>query len=195
MDKFYLEKPSIKRKDEIIEYMNEFDLNNSEIHGDGGLDKILEGYSAEEVIYEVNKMQDEDFAKSLNMCPSKTFLLIRENDNKIVGISNIRWNLSKELLEFAGHIGYGIRPVERRKGYSKISLYLSLVEAQKMGLEEVVLGCTTTNIASNKTILALGGILDHTGIDVSDNILSNAYVINVNDSIKNYKNQFDKYIK
>ena len=41
MEKFYLERPSFERKDEIIEYINEFVEYNSEINGTGGLDKII----------------------------------------------------------------------------------------------------------------------------------------------------------
>ena len=43
MEKFYLEEPSTKRKDEIIEYINEFVLYHSNINGTGELDEILEG--------------------------------------------------------------------------------------------------------------------------------------------------------
>jgi len=44
MEKFYFEKPSIKRKYEIIEYLDEFVNNNSDINGSGALDKIYDGY-------------------------------------------------------------------------------------------------------------------------------------------------------
>ena len=44
--------------------------------------------------------KDENYARSINKCPGKTFLLIRESDNKIVVIINIRWNLNDEMLKF-----------------------------------------------------------------------------------------------
>ena len=59
-----------------------------------------------------------------------------------------------------GHIGYGIRPSERRKGYNKINLYLALKEAKKIGLDRVMIDCAAFNIASDKTIQAFGGILE-----------------------------------
>ena len=43
MEQFYLERPSLDRKDEIIDYINEFVSYNSDINGTGSLDKILEG--------------------------------------------------------------------------------------------------------------------------------------------------------
>lgn len=75
-------------------------------------------------------MENEEYAKSVNRCPGKTFLLVRENDNKIDGTINIRWNLSESMKKFGGNIGYGIRPIERRKEYNKINLYLGLIEAK-----------------------------------------------------------------
>ena len=45
MEKFYLEKPSLKRKGEIIEYVNELVKYESDINGIELLCKILEGYT------------------------------------------------------------------------------------------------------------------------------------------------------
>ena len=130
MEKFYLEIPSLKRKEEIIAYLNEFVLYNSDINGSGFLDKILEGYSFEECLDKCLNMQYQEYAKKLNRLQSKTFLLIRKNDNKLIGMLNIRWNIPPNIQEFVGNIGYGIRPTERKKGYNKINLYLGLIEIQ-----------------------------------------------------------------
>ena len=160
MERFYLEEPSLERKDEIIEYLDEFVKYNSNINGTGSLDKIYDGYTFEEALERCLNMKNEEYAKSINRVPGKTFLLIRKNDNKIVGTINIRWNLSEKMLEFGGHIGYGIRPTERRKGYNKIQLYLVLLEAQKLNLDKVMIDCSVDNLGSDKTIKALGGILE-----------------------------------
>lgn len=193
METFYLEKPSIERKNEIIDYLDEFIKYGSNINGAGSLDKIYEGYTFEEALERCFKLEDEEYAKSINRCPSKTFLLIRENDNKIVGSINIRWNLNEEMLKFGGHIGYGIRPTERRKGYNKINLYLVLEEAKELGLDKVMIDCTTDNLGSDNTIKALGGILERTEIDPSDNKETNVYWINVNDSIEKYRDTYGIY--
>ena len=87
MEKFYFEKPSIKRKNEIIEYLEEFVKYGSDINGSGSLDRIYDGYTFEEALDRCLKMEDEEYAKSVNRCPGKTFLLIRENDNKIIVIN------------------------------------------------------------------------------------------------------------
>ena len=194
MERFYLEEPSLERKDEIIEYLDEFVKYNSNINGTGSLDKIYDGYTFEEALERCLNMKNELYAKSINRVPGKTFLLIRKDDNKIVGTINIRWNLSEKMLKFGGHIGYGIRPTERRKGYNKIQLYLVLLEAQKLNLDKVMLDCSVDNLGSDKTIKALGGILERCELDESDNTMTNVYWINVDESIKKYKNEYSKYI-
>ena len=194
MERFYLEEPSLERKDEIIEYLDEFVKYNSNINGTGSLDKIYDGYTFEEALERCLNMKNEWYAKSINRVPGKTFLLIRKDDNKIVGTINIRWNLSEKMLKFGGHIGYGIRPTERRKGYNKIQLYLVLLEAQKLNLDKVMLDCSVDNLGSDKTIKALGGILERCELDEADNTMTNLYWINVDESIKKYKDEYSKYI-
>ena len=73
MDKFYLEMPSMERKNQIIDYVNEFVLYNSETNGMGSLRKILEGYTFEQALEMCLNMQDEEYAKKLGRCQSKTF--------------------------------------------------------------------------------------------------------------------------
>lgn len=195
MEKFFLEKPSVERKKEIIEYLDEFIKYGSNINGTGSLDKIYDGYTFEQALDRCFKMEDEEYAKSVDRCPGKTFLLIRKEDNRIVGTINVRWNLNETMKKFGGNIGYGIRPTERRKGYNKINLYLGLIEAQKLGLNKVMLDCSVTNLGSDRTIKALGGILERCEIDPSDNELTNVYWIDVNESLEKYKNLYGSYIE
>ena len=184
MEKFYLEEPTIERKNEALEYLNEFVQFDSELNGTGSMDKCLDGWTYEEFLIEMEKRKDKDYAYSINHCPSKTFFLIRKNDNKIIGMINIRYDISQELLEKgASHIGYSIRPTERQKGYNKIQLYLGLLEIQKMGEKKILLECTVDNIGSNKSIISLGGILEKTEIDDNDNELTNYYWVDVDKAI------------
>ena len=194
MEKFYLERPSFERKDEIIEYINEFVEYNSEINGTGGLDKIIEGYTFEQALARCLSMEDENYAKKINRWQSKTFLLIRENDNRIVGTINVRWNLTEAMKKFGGNIGYGIRPTERRKGYNKINLYLGMQEAQKLGLDRVMLDCDVNNLGSDRTLKALGGVLERTEVDPEDNILTNVYWFDVDNCLEKYKDTYEPFI-
>lgn len=194
MEKFYLERPSLKRKDEIIEYINEFVEYNSEINGTGGLDKIIEGYTFEQALARCLSMENEDYAKKINRCQSKTFLLIRENDNRIVGTINVRWNLTEAMKQFVGNIGYGIRPTERRKGYNKINLYLGMQEAQKLGLDRVMLDCDVNNLGSDRTLKALDGVLERTEVDPEDNTLTNVYWFDVDNCLEKHKDTYEPFI-
>ena len=184
MEKFYLEKPTIERKKEALEYLHELVRFGSELNGTGSMDRCLNGWTYEEFLIETEKRNDKNYAYSINRCPSKTFFLIRQNDNKIIGMINIRYDISQELLKNgASHIGYSIRPTERKKGYNKIQLYLGLLEEQKIGEKRILLNCTVDNIGSNKSIISLGGILEKTEIDGNDNKLTNYYWIDVDKAI------------
>lgn len=194
MERFFLERPSIERKDEIIEYINEFVEYNSDINGTGSLDKILEGYTFEQALERCLNIENKDYAEKVGRCQGKTFLLVRENDNRIVGTINVRWNLNDSMLRFGGHIGYGIRPTERRKGYNKINLYLGMMEAKKVGLEKVMLDCDVNNLGSDRTLKALGGKLERTEIDPSDGVLTNVYWFDVDDTLNNYKDIYEPNI-
>jgi len=195
MEQFYLEQPSIERKIDALDYLNEHVKFNSDINGSGGMDSILDGkFSYEEWLAESEKQKNKEYAKSVNRVPGETYFLIRYNDNKIVGMINIRHDLNAELLHFGGHIGYGIRPTERRKGYNKINLYLGLFVARKFGLKKVMLDCDENNFGSDKTIKDLGGVLERREIDTSDNTMTNVYWIDVENSIDKYSSIYKPMI-
>ena len=194
MEQFYLELPSKNRKDQILDYLNEIIIYNSETNGLGALSKIIDGYSFEEALEICLNMQNKEYAKRLGKSQVKTFLLIRKNDDKIIGCINIRWNLTKYMKKYSGNIGYGIRPTERNKGYNKINLYLGLLEAKKLNLNKVMLVCETNNLPSSKTIEALGGILERKEIDPNDGLLTSYYWIDINLSINKYKETYKNNI-
>lgn len=185
MEKLFLETPTINRKAAALDYLAENVKYNSDFNGTGSMDRCLEGVTYEEWLLELEKRKDIKYLKKINRCQSKTFFVVRESDNKIVGMINVRYNISADKLQtWASHIGYGIRPTERKKGYAKIALYLALIEEQKLGENKVLLNCTVDNVGSNKTILALGGKLEKTAFDEYDEQMTNYYWINVAESIK-----------
>ena len=196
MEKFYFEKPSITRKEEAIEYLSEHVKCNSEINGHGGLKKMLSdsSYTYEKWLENLVLIQDKEYAESINWVPSSTFFTIRKSDNKIVGMVNIRHYLNDHLKKISGHIGYGIRPTERRKGYAKIQLYMALLEAQKLGLDKVMIDCIVSNVASEKTIQALGGVFDEQVYDEVNDYTLNNYWLNVDECINKYKDIYEQYI-
>lgn len=195
MDRLFLEVPTIKRKKEALEYLDENAKYDSLINGTGGMDKCLDGLTYEEWLLELERRKDLEYVNKIKRCLSNTYFVVRESDNKIVGMINIRYNIPKYLLDsWASHIGYGIRLNERRKGYAKIALYLALLEQQKLGEHDVLLECTHDNVASNKTIISLGGKLEKAKVDEYDGKLTNYYWINVNEAIEKYSSIYEKYI-
>ena len=90
-------------------------------------------------------------------CTSSTYLYIREDDNKLLGLLNLRSELSKEEREKFGNIGYSIRPSEQRKGYAvamlKSAVFLSIMQ----GIIPWYMVCREDNFASKSVILKLGG--------------------------------------
>lgn len=197
MEQFYLEIPSFKRKNEITDYVNELVLYNSDINGIEIFTKILDGYTFEQVLEHSLNLEDKEYAEKLGKAQMKTFLLIRKEDDKVVGALNVRWNLPEKMQRFGGNIGYGIRPTERRKGYNKINLYLGLIESQKIGLDKVKLVCEANNLGSVKTIESLDATLERTEIDPCDGVLTSVYWFNVDETIDKYKEIFKNniYIK
>lgn len=77
---------------------------------------------------------------------------------------DIRHRLNDYLLNFGGHIGYSVRKSERQKGYTTEMLALALIECMKLNIKRVLITCDKDNIASAKTIINNGGILEGSGI-------------------------------
>jgi len=94
-----------------------------------------------------------------NFVPHSTFWLVDE-DGCVVGCSNLRHQLNDGLLVLGGHIGYGIKPSERRKGYAQTILRLTLIEANKHGIDKAMLTVNKDNIGSVKAIQSNNGILE-----------------------------------
>ena len=90
------------------------------------------------------------------------FLGVRESDGKVVGMIQIRHYFNEYLEKYAGHIGYSIRPEERRKGYAKEQLRLVLPFCKGGGLDKVLISCEPDNPGSRRTILANGGVYECT---------------------------------
>ncbi len=89
--------------------------------------------------------------------PESEFWLVE--GGKVVARSKLRHRLNRALEHEGGHIGYDVRPSERRKGYGTLILELTLEKAKDLGLDKVLLTCDTDNVASAKIIEKNGGKL------------------------------------
>lgn len=190
MEKLYLEVPTINRKEEAIEYIQEHLGANSDINGVGGLKRYLDNYEG------WLKKLEEDYVRipDEEKVPARTYFLIREADNKIIGMINIRLVLNDALKKFGGHIGYGIRPSERGKGYNKINLYLGLKVCDEYGIDTVLMDADLNNPASWKTMESLGGVRVRKYYDdVNAHCTVVDYNIDVKKSLSEHQN-FEEYV-
>lgn len=80
------------------------------------------------------------------------------DNGRIVGAGNIRHYLNDALLETGGHIGYGVRPSARNKGYASAILQHSLQYLETLGVDKALLTCDADNPASANVILKNRGI-------------------------------------
>ena len=88
-----------------------------------------------------------------------TFFAVRKSDRKIIGMIDVRHELTVPFLkEYGGHIGYAVCPSERRKGYCTQMLKLAVEYCSSIGVETIRLGCYSDNIASIKVMERCGGV-------------------------------------
>ena len=158
-DEIYLEKPLKKHEKQVREYKKEhFDNGENIIHASSRWDK-LENYDDW-----LNLIEDCSKKETVpeNWTVTTHFLGIRRRDNKLVGMISIRHALTTDFLKnYAGHIGYGIRPTERRKGYVTQMLRGALLYCkEELKLKKVMISCNKENEGSRKTIINAGGILE-----------------------------------
>ncbi|NTW96157.1 MAG: GNAT family N-acetyltransferase [Erysipelotrichaceae bacterium] len=107
--------------------------------------------------------------------PDSTFFCLDLDRNIFVGAINIRHTLNQSLLNTGGHIGDGVRPSERRKGYATNMIKLGLEECRKLGIEKVLITCDKSNIGSAKSIINNGGVLENEVIE--DGVVEQRYWI------------------
>jgi len=117
---------------------------------------------------EIKKEQD-------GRVPDSTFFCLDTDRNIFVGAINIRHYLNEELLYTGGHIGDGIRPSERRKGYATAMIALGLEECRKLDIKKVLMTCDKDNIGSARSIMNNGGILENEVME--DGVLEQRYWI------------------
>lgn len=109
-------------------------------------------------------LRDEESSHGTNLqtnwVPSTTYWLI--DNETFIGHVNLRHRLNDKLMMHGGHIGYAIRPTERRKGYGAKILELVLPKAEELGIQKALVTCEESNIGSRKIIENNGGKYQNT---------------------------------
>jgi len=159
MDEIILKKPTMEYADDIMQFRQEI-LDANDPDAFAGCGNLEECTTAKEWIDWITLRENPE------TCPegrvsSNIFIAVRTVDNRIVGVIDLRHHLGNPVLrEWGGHFGYIVRPSERKKGYAKEMVRQNLIKCKELGLHKVMITCDRNNIASEKTILANGGVFE-----------------------------------
>jgi predicted acetyltransferase len=107
--------------------------------------------------------------------PHSTYWLL-DSRNTVLGAVNIRHRLNQHLYNCGGHIGYGVCPSERRKGYATLILSFALEKTRELGLKKVLVVCDQGNTASERTIIKNGGVFDSEYIEENGNVVRRFWI-------------------
>lgn len=165
MENLKLIRPTIEYKDQVLETVQEFEDNNSNMYWVSWLKKFLDNYE-----WWLEYLEKNEHKETVGewYVPGIQYISIREGDDRLIWFINTRLELNDALLFHWGHIGYAIRPSERRKNYAVAQLFSVLDLYDNLWVEKVLLTCDKSNIWSAKTIQKCGWILENEVIDPTD---------------------------
>ncbi len=153
-DGLTLVKPSLAYREEYTAMVQEFMQTDEGWFNNFPL--ALEDFAAF-----VSELEDEARGIGLpsEIVPQETFWLVKDS-TRVVGEIRLRPHLTPPFEQHNGHIGYNIRPSERRKGYATCQLALMLEEVKRRGISRVMLTIDGDNPASVRTLEKNGGKLE-----------------------------------
>ncbi len=153
MEELKLLKPDESMKDEFLHYNREWAEHQEEMVPYA---TDLRGMSFEEWLKESRQLE---YDASLGKVTASLWLLVRKK--RIIGAIALRHELNDYLRRLGGHIGYGVRPSERGRGFADIMLKKALLHAEEMKFDKVLVTCNKNNVPSERTIIKNGGILEN----------------------------------
>lgn len=161
-----MRRPTAEYAEQILECKKEYLAAGSSMDGCGPLRRT------DDPIEYIKKCALEEDPET---CPAPLvsatqLMLVRKADDRVLGFLQVRHEFNEYLSQFGGHIGYSVRPSERRRGYAKEMLRMALPYCREIGLDQVLITCIDGNIGSEKTILANGGVYESTVHEPNDRV-------------------------
>lgn len=150
--------PTMEYEKEIQAFRQDFLSYGGSMDGCGSLRHFD---NIEDWIEQVDMLKHTE-TTPLGRVTSTQYIYVRESDNKVVGVIQIRHFFNDYLEKYAGHIGYSVCPSERRKGYATQMLKLVLPVCKELGIKNVLVCCLNDNEGSRRTIIKNGGVYEST---------------------------------
>ena len=155
--KLELLRPTLAMKDMYLDYASEWESKKEKMVP---MASSLHDSSYEDWFQERMHDNEPEYMKSKGLVPADLFFYVDTDANYIIGAIQVRHSLNEYLLQYGGHIGYGIRPSKRGKGYGKRMLAEALKYSDLLGIKKALITCDKVNSSSRKVICANGGVLE-----------------------------------
>jgi predicted acetyltransferase len=151
----HLARPDIRYKTSYLAAVREFQAEGPNRYSDIEVDDLAVHFEeyVQDLLDRVTVVRPGRVAETI-------FWLIGDDQLTYLGRLGLRHTLNDRLRSVGGHIGYEIRPSQRRKGYGRQVCALGLDEARRIGLERVLITCDEDNLGSRRIIEANGGVLN-----------------------------------
>ncbi|OGI95844.1 hypothetical protein A2917_01160 [Candidatus Nomurabacteria bacterium RIFCSPLOWO2_01_FULL_42_17] len=149
-----LVRPSLVYKDSFIEAAKEFEDAGENIYMRGS--KPNDDFN--QLLIKI-KEREEGANLPADRVPQTELWFV--SGGEFIGWTKIRHKTNEKLLQEGGHIGYSIRPSKRKMGFGNKILNLALQEAEKLGMEKVLVTCDDDNEGSARIIENNGGVLEN----------------------------------
>ena len=157
-NRLILVRASLEFKDQIVDMLKEWEEYNATHVTDHSPRAIFRDYQNFDDY--IQRLEKEEKDPEQGLVPATTYFALDKERNIIVGACNIRHYLNDFLKRGGGHIGDGVRPSERRKGFGTEIIKLALEKCREMGIDRVLISCDKGNEGSRKTILNNVGVFE-----------------------------------
>ena len=165
--------PSEETRDDVLSFYDEIARDGGSCVGIGGYkdyDAWLDGMR--------NRRAGKNLPKGY---VRENFYLCYKN-GVLIGVFSLKFELTEYLLNYGGHIGYAVRPSERKRGIATQILRDGLAIARDNGIYDILCVCDDDNYASEKVIVKNGGVLEDIRFDPDESVFVKRYRIRVSNN-------------